>query len=168
MLKPHNRFRGATIFRLTYASYVRSPIGNADRSQIAEASARHNAQDGVTGVLIECAGEFIQVLEGERRAVKRTFTRIAEDPRHANVSILSTETSPARMFPDWTMGCFRVAPEDFPEPIFIDDGTNSRRLSDAASVRVAEFLSDFYGRHRALGLIGHYVSIDAGATSIAS
>ena len=143
MAKLHGRFRGASVFQLIYASYMRRPITNADRSQIAEAAARNNAQVGVTGMLLECDGEFIQVLEGEKRAVRRVFTRLAEDDRHANVSILSTGLIAERDFPDWSMGCFHLSAEDMPNGVFEKDGTKSRRLQDDASTRVGAFPRGF-------------------------
>lgn len=155
----HSRRRGAHVYRLVYASYARRPISNADRSQIAESSARNNARDGVSGMLIECADEFIQVLEGEMRAVKRVFTRLAEDERHANVSILTTQTSAPRRFSDWSMGCFHVAPDLLPKGFFSNDRTAVRLLRGDASKRVDAFLSDFYQRHHALGMTGAYAAI---------
>lgn len=167
-MKLQGRLRGASVFQLIYASYMRRPISNADRSQIATSAAKNNRRDGVTGMLLECGDEFIQVLEGERRAVKRVFTRLAEDERHANVSILSTGMIVERGFPDWPMGCFHLAPEDLPQEIFIDDGTNSRRLRDDASVSVGLYLADFYKRHRASGRDGAYVVVPPGHGRLAS
>ncbi|MCK7492603.1 MAG: BLUF domain-containing protein [Comamonadaceae bacterium] len=49
-------------------------------------------------------GIFLQVLEGGRSAVNRLYNRIAADPRHAEVELLSYEEIGERRFAGWSMG----------------------------------------------------------------
>jgi len=58
----------------------------------------------VTGVLCCSGGIFLQVLEGGRSAVNRLYNRIAADPRHAQVELLSYEEIGERRFAGWAMG----------------------------------------------------------------
>jgi hypothetical protein len=46
----------------------------------------------------------MQVLEGEKEAVKKLASIIERDPRHKGFLILLQEVSEERLFPDWTMG----------------------------------------------------------------
>lgn len=96
------------LLRLVYYSHNRlnpvdQPISGEIRS-IIDVSARNNAKSGVTGGLIFNNKFFAQVLEGDRAAVTRTFTRILRDPRHSDVVILRAEPVSERVFLDWAMG----------------------------------------------------------------
>jgi hypothetical protein len=46
----------------------------------------------------------MQVLEGGRGAVNRIYNRIASDPRHSDVELLSYEEIDERRFAGWSMG----------------------------------------------------------------
>src|SRR4029078_11824629 len=65
-----------------------------------------NAKAGVTGVLCFCTNAriFLQVLEGGRSAVSALYNRIAQDPRHHDVALLSYEEIGERSFSHWSMG----------------------------------------------------------------
>jgi hypothetical protein len=60
----------------------------------------------VTGVLCHCATSkiFMQVLEGGRGAVSALYNRIAQDPRHRDIVLLSYEEIGERSFSGWSMG----------------------------------------------------------------
>jgi blue light- and temperature-responsive anti-repressor len=64
----------------------------------------HNKDDNITGALLFADSGFAQVLEGPREIVERTFERIAADPRHTDVTVLSFTPAHQRSFPDWPMG----------------------------------------------------------------
>jgi hypothetical protein len=59
---------------------------------------------GITGLLLYKAGNFIQLLEGERDVVMRLFQEISCDPRHCNILCVLNAGIPAREFPEWSMG----------------------------------------------------------------
>jgi hypothetical protein len=63
-----------------------------------------NVQHGITGMLLQKDGRFMQLLEGEGQAVLELYRRIAADPRHRDVVTLVQEPIAARRFPDWFMG----------------------------------------------------------------
>ncbi len=60
----------------------------------------------MTGVLCHCATSkiFMQVLEGGRGAVSALYNRIAQDPRHRDIVLLSYEEIGERSFSGWSMG----------------------------------------------------------------
>ena len=91
------------LVRLLYASRA------ADTSQTAVdaifASARqHNADHGVTGVLVYGKGVFMQALEGGRQTVSDLYGVIQRDSRHKDVILLHYEEITERRFGGWTMG----------------------------------------------------------------
>ena len=97
------------LVRLLYASRV-APSVNADAlAAILRSSRAHNAKAGVTGVLCCSEGIFMQSLEGGRGAVSALFHKIASDPRHSEVVLLSYEEISERRFTGWAMGQVNVS-----------------------------------------------------------
>jgi hypothetical protein len=94
------------LVRLMYASRAAAGLDNEEVSAILRQSRASNAREGLTGALCMCqAGHlFIQVLEGGREAVSRRYNRIACDPRHGDVTLLSFEEIGERRFAGWAMG----------------------------------------------------------------
>ena len=96
-----------SIYSLVYSSCASlNPDSSADLAMIDEilAKARQcNTKIDVTGALLFTEGRFVQVLEGNRDAVRATYDRIEADPRHTNVEILSSQFSDRRRFKQWSM-----------------------------------------------------------------
>lgn len=87
--------------------YVSSSVGHmsdADVAQILHHARRNNTRNGVTGMLLFCDDNFLQLLEGEDATVETTFERIKHDTRHADVRVLLNERVSQRAFKDWSMG----------------------------------------------------------------
>ena len=99
------------LVRLMYASRAAAGLDNEEVSAILRQSRASNAREGLTGALCMCqAGHlFIQVLEGGREAVSRRYNRIACDPRHSDVTLLSFEEIGERRFAGWSMGQVNMA-----------------------------------------------------------
>lgn len=98
----------------TQLIYV-SDLVNQDEGQIAsivESAVRHNREDGITGMLLYSGGNFLQVLEGEKSRVRGTYDRIAMDPRHRNLTLLTEEEVPERHFANWSMGYRQLGAEE--------------------------------------------------------
>jgi Sensors of blue-light using FAD len=92
------------LVRLMYASRAEPSISQEALHGILRKSKLNNAKVGVTGVLCFSESIFIQVLEGGRDAVNELYLRIARDPRHHHVVLLSYEEIPERRFTGWSMG----------------------------------------------------------------
>ena len=72
--------------------------------EILAVSRRNNQRDGITGYLV-CDGTwFMQVLEGDHEKVMAALVRIRFDPRHSDVTVISTGEIRTRSFPHWSMG----------------------------------------------------------------
>ncbi len=78
-------------------------------------SRRNNARDGLTGALAVNEGWFLQVVEGSATALDRLLRRLAEDPRHTDLEVLSRRPVSGRLFPDWSMVAARITPEVGPQ-----------------------------------------------------
>ncbi len=92
------------LVRLLYASRTPKDIDTPVLESILAQSRAHNPGAGVTGILCYSGKIFVQVLEGNRREVSKLYSRIAADPRHADVEILLFEDITERRFSNWTMG----------------------------------------------------------------
>ena len=92
------------LVRLLYASRALPAVDQDELVAILRQSKANNPEIGVTGVLCYSQGVFLQVLEGGRDAVNRLYNRIAADPRHTDVTLLSYEEIGERRFAGWSMG----------------------------------------------------------------
>jgi hypothetical protein len=133
----------ASLYRLIYRSRNGTAITRANsamerdiRAIVATARERNKA-DNVTGALVFSASGFAQVLEGPRDVVERTFERIAADPRHADVTVLSFTPAERRSFPDWPMGFIgQMSPNaaDPLAPILVDAAFPGGRATTGSDV----------------------------------
>jgi hypothetical protein len=97
------------LVRLMYASRAVAPVDPDTLAAILKKSKVNNGTTGVTGLLC-CSGSiFLQVLEGGRSAVSKLYNRIAADPRHTDVVLLSYADITERSFAGWSMGQVNLA-----------------------------------------------------------
>lgn len=89
--------------RLVYASRAERLFFLDEFMAILEKSRDKNRQSGITGVLAYGDGYFMQILEGERRAVSQTYSRITRDSRHHQIELLDFSRCSERHFADWSM-----------------------------------------------------------------
>ena len=94
------------LVRLMYASRTTAPLDPEAMHALLRQCKENNPTQGVTGLLCHCSsnGIFMQALEGGRSAVNRLYNRIAADPRHTDVLLLSYEDITERRFAGWSMG----------------------------------------------------------------
>lgn len=93
-----------TISRLIYKSIASAEIvSNETLRDLEQVSAKSNAAQGISGLLVLSGNVFLQVLEGDARDVTALFARIAADKRHRQVELITFETVAERSFDDWHM-----------------------------------------------------------------
>jgi Sensors of blue-light using FAD len=92
------------LVRLMYASRAADTVRPETLSAILKKSTQNNPGVGVTGVLCFSGSIFLQVLEGGRLHVSKLYNRIAQDPRHTDVVLLSYDEIEERSFAGWSMG----------------------------------------------------------------
>lgn len=91
--------------RVLYISQAAQRLGVQDVLQLATRSAASNARVNITGLLIFAGGCFLQVVEGETRAVDYLMQRLKQDKRHRDVAIVVDEPIRRRSYGEWHMGC---------------------------------------------------------------
>jgi hypothetical protein len=92
------------LVRLMYASRATDTISQEALHAILRKSVANNPGAGVTGVLCFSGKIFLQVLEGGRLPVSALYNKIAQDPRHRDVVLLSYDEISERSFAGWAMG----------------------------------------------------------------
>ena len=92
------------LVRMMYASRATENVRPEVLNAILKKSTQNNPAAGVTGVLCFSGNIYLQVLEGGRSQVSKLYNRIAQDPRHTEVVVLSYEEIEERRFAGWAMG----------------------------------------------------------------
>jgi Sensors of blue-light using FAD len=92
------------LVRLMYASRATETVRPEALNAILKKSTSNNPGVGITGVLCFSGEIFLQVLEGGRSQVSKLYNRIAQDPRHSDVVLLSYDEIDERSFAGWAMG----------------------------------------------------------------
>lgn len=91
------------LLRLVYLSRATDAFDSSSLEDILEKAQVRNALADVSGVLCSGRGYFIQALEGLEGRVLPLYSRILEDPRHHQASILCIELASTRAFKGWSM-----------------------------------------------------------------
>lgn len=100
------------LIRLIYVSKaVGAQTPDTTAAILRTANAR-NADHGITGVLCEGQGVYLQVLEGESPAVTGLYARIYADPRHTDLALIHCESIAARRYSGWSMAHVHLSDVD--------------------------------------------------------
>ncbi|MES2989542.1 MAG: BLUF domain-containing protein [Pseudomonadota bacterium] len=91
------------MLQLVYVSSAAPGLNAAEPAEILAVSRRNNRSAGITGLLYSDARRFLQVLEGPTDTVEQAFARIAADPRHRAIVVLSRRDIDVREFGEWEM-----------------------------------------------------------------
>ena len=90
--------------RLRYISRFAHPMQKAEIDELVRKAQEHNEREDITGILVATGDLFFQIIEGPDAKIDALFERIAADPRHSEVMVLSTEQGDfSRICPDWAM-----------------------------------------------------------------
>ena len=121
-----------------------------------------NAKCGITGMLIYVeglftslsdpevhpliTGRFIQVLEGSKKDVQKTFKKIEADTRHQDVVILQESEKMVRDFENWWMGFRSFTLEEYSNlPAFFHLDNSFVEFADQQLDNLPlQFLKSFY------------------------
>lgn len=134
--------KNLSMYSLSYSSIISTGYGTGDLKNIREESQAYNSENDITGCLFFRNDEFVEVIEGKKRAVLRLFARIRTDLRHHDLSILWGETHERRYFDGWGLGFHE--PSDNPENMsrerrFVHDMLWLHDLSDSSTATVRAF-----------------------------
>lgn len=92
------------MYQLIYASSSSVPFSSDELLELLKVSRSNNQKLNVTGLLLYRAGQFLQVLEGNREDVVSLYQKILLDKRHKDSRLLTEGEQAHRDFPDWSMG----------------------------------------------------------------
>jgi hypothetical protein len=92
-----------SLYRLIYSSHGKPNLGYHDLKDIMEKSEKNNQSEGITGLL--CYGDsiFLQILEGDRTIISKTYHRISLDTRHHTPELIECVPIESRIFGAWSM-----------------------------------------------------------------
>ena len=102
----------AALYHLVYQSTATFPLSDAALEALLTQSRAWNTAHQLTGVLLYCENNIIQVLEGTQDEVEYIFERIAQDVRHRDIFKLADGPIAQRNFSQWSMGFKAVHSED--------------------------------------------------------
>lgn len=138
----HAKLAAAT-FQLVYRSQATSPPTPEQLQQLVQRARQANTAAHITGLLLYCDGQYIQVLEGPHEAVQRLFVRINHDPRHQQVVVVSQGHLPVPQFAGWRMA-FGFADALEPEAVLAAIGQACARAElNLSSQQLQELLGSF-------------------------
>ncbi len=100
---------------MIYVSSATIHFSDEDLQALLKTSRENNASLGITGMLLFAEDNFIQVIEGEEKALNNLYAKITHDTRHKSCSILMRGELKERNFADWSMGFRKIPKEDFSE-----------------------------------------------------
>lgn len=102
----------SAVIHLIYNSAAVVDFTREDLVELLSKARDNNASKDVTGMLLYVDGSFFQVLEGPEESVDALAERIAQDPRHDQMTVIIREPISKRSFSEWTMGFADVASDD--------------------------------------------------------
>jgi hypothetical protein len=121
------------LFQIFYVSRATRQFDDAAIEALLQSARRGNAGRGITGCLLFSGRCFAQVLEGERAEVESLVARVAADPRHSDVRVLSEGRCSEREYAGWTMGYLH-------DPSLDDDLETLLMIPQRSVVVVAEVM----------------------------
>ncbi|MBC7912911.1 MAG: BLUF domain-containing protein [Pyrinomonadaceae bacterium] len=137
------------LFALVYLSNATTAFSEEELKDILTVSRSNNSQERVSGVLIYCDGNILQVLEGSKESVYKTYDKIKKDPRHTDLIILQSRDISERNFEDWSMG-FRASTKSEFEELegYLDLRKQVENNRDDSMNQVKTLLVDFINNNR--------------------
>jgi Sensors of blue-light using FAD len=92
------------MYRLIYLSTAsKTKMSDSDLSNLLLKSQKSNRNIDITGILLHKNGEFIQILEGEKKSVLDLFEIIKKDKRHKNIIAFDQKEIEKRYFTGYFM-----------------------------------------------------------------
>ena len=92
------------LLQIIYSSKATVSLSEQALREMVAGASRRNRSLGVTGVLYCAEDAFLQVLEGEEKAVLVLYADILRDDRHDDIHTVVIRPIQARDFANWSMG----------------------------------------------------------------
>jgi hypothetical protein len=137
------------LFTLVYLSTATTTFSEEEFKNILSISRENNSRVGVSGVLIYCDGNILQVLEGSKENVYGIYNKIYLDPRHTDLIVLQSRDIAARSFEDWSMGFKSSTKSEFDQiEGYLDLRTQVENSKSDSMNQVKTLLVDFINNNR--------------------
>lgn len=105
------------LLQIIYVSKATVLLDMQALREMAAGASRKNRKLGITGVLYCTDQAYLQVLEGDEKAVLLLYADILRDDRHDSIHTVVIRPIGERGFPNWSMGLL----ETINEPIDLGD-----------------------------------------------
>jgi len=92
------------MIHLIYVSSAKKEMNDEELYYLLEQSRARNIRKNITGMLLYLNGNFIQILEGDKKDVEKIYEDIVIDDRNTGNILISKEKINERIFPNWSMG----------------------------------------------------------------
>jgi hypothetical protein len=103
----------SNLHTLVYLSNASQLFTDNELNEILAVSRKNNSARNISGILIYCEGNILQVLEGAKDEIHTLYKKIETDLRHKDLIILQDIPLTERNFEDWSMGYKSATPEEF-------------------------------------------------------
>ena len=100
------------LYSLVYRSRATRLFSDAELVELLRSARPQNERLEITGLLLYCDGQFIQVLEGNEDDVIDLYQKISRDPRHTGVTLLNQGPIATRSMATWSMGFRQTSPAE--------------------------------------------------------
>lgn len=96
---------------ILYTSKAVKPFKDDELQKLLEGARLNNSKKSITGMLLYCNSNFIQLLEGNEQDLNELFEIVSCDGRHNEVKKIIEGTIEKPQFPDWSMGYKFLSPK---------------------------------------------------------
>ncbi len=128
------------LIQLIYVSSTENKFNEQQLNDLLTVAREANKKNNITGLLLYKDGDFMQVIEGEKSAIKQLFTNISRDESHTRVTLVLKEDIKQREFADWSMGFKDVStgePDGFSD--FLSSSTSMKLMPGKAKAVLLSF-----------------------------
>ena len=135
------------MYTLIYMSSAINKLSEEEINVLLVQSRHYNIDNHVTGVLLYIDGDFLQVLEGNKKDVELLFEKIKRDKRHKGIIVVYEGSKTQRQFPDWSMG-FHSSTYEILRDLSGFEELNKRDLLNIKDKTAISFLETFMTSHK--------------------
>ncbi len=129
---------------LIYTSVANWDLSTQELTELLDQSRIKNARLNITGILVYHDRGFMQLLEGDKKAIFELYDTICEDERHTSVQLFWNGEIEDRSFEDWAMAFINTSEVDLGKlegySRYLEDGMAALNLTGNESTG-REFLN---------------------------
>ena len=134
------------LYHLLYISTATDYQSDTQLAALLEEAVTANLQYQVTGMLLYCEGDFMQLIEGKKSDIIQLYDNICRDERNFENEVLVEEPIAERHFVDWSMGFKQFSKEEYQihnQGFDLKDFASSIKKTGHMSTAI-HFLHSFY------------------------